>query len=184
VKQAVGYRVWRPDGGKLVSPFFPTAWPQSTRLEAVCLDEPASFLPGHRPIAHQREPTAPPPVANCGCGIYAYHDVARMLGAIHPPLIGGAVLCWGRITIHPEGIRAQFARPIALCFPEPWLRADRTQSPLTGVAAGYRIPLLESSYLVSYAGEFGESYLPPKMPAGSAWFGTATRRFFSWLTGV
>jgi hypothetical protein len=55
---------------------------------------------------------------------------------------------------------------------------------LTGVAARYRIPLLESSYLVSYAGEFGESYLPAKVPAAGAWFGGARRRFISWLTGV
>lgn len=185
MKQAVGYRFWRPEDGWLVSPFCPTVWPQQTQLEALCRDELANALQERRSKAHQREPTTTPPVASCTCGIYAYHDAASMLGPLHPPLIGGAVLCWGRITIHPEGIRAQFARPIALCLPEPWQNAEQAEPHLTRLAAGYGIPLLESSYLVSYAGEFGESYRPANAPAmGDTRFGRAVRKFLKRLIDV
>jgi hypothetical protein len=160
VKQAVGYRLWRPDDKWLVSPFRPTVWPYSTWLQAVCLESPTDFPQGPLPKAHRQEPWAAPPVARCGCGIYAYHDAANMLGALDEHAIGGAVLCWGRITIHPEGIRAQYARPIALCRPEAWRNARLSQPILQRIADGYGIPLLESRHLVSYAGEFGDSYRP------------------------
>jgi hypothetical protein len=156
---AVGYRIWRPDDAWLVSPFYPTTWPQSTRLEAICRDEPENFVQRGLPRGHKRE-LAAPPVARCSCGIYAYHEAGNMLAALDAQTIGGAVLCWGRITIHPEGIRAQFARPIALCRPEPWWNAEQSQPVLLRIATSYRIPLLESSCLTSYAGEFGDSYRP------------------------
>ena len=173
MNQAVGYRLWQPDDGWLVSPYCPTLWPRATPLEALCRDESAN-LQDRRPKPHQQELAAAPPVARCGCGIYAYHDVASMLNAIHKPLIGGAVLCWGRVTIHPEGIRAQFARPIALYLPETWCADDRTHPDLTRIADCYAIPLLESRYLMSYAGEFGESYQPA---AADSRFGHAMRKF-------
>lgn len=185
MNQAVGYRFWRPDNRWLVSPFCPTVWPQATRLKAACRDEPAGSPQGRRPKAHQQDPGAVPPVPGCACGIYAYHDVATMQQALHEPLIGGAVLCWGRITIHPEGIRAQFARPLALTLPEPWRTPDWTRSELRAIAAGYGIPVLESQYLESYASEFGDSFRPTDTPTpATRSFGSVMRRLLKRLIDV
>src|SRR5207247_11451926 len=103
----------------IASPYCPAYWPRSERLEAVCRREPGEVMKRRVLQPHQQEPDCAPPVAGCGCGIYAYHDVETMLGSIHEHSVGGAVLCWGRVTIHPDGIRVLFARPIALCLPVP-----------------------------------------------------------------
>lgn len=75
-------------------------------------------------------------------------------------MFGGAVLCWGRIVIHPEGLRAQHARPLALCRPESPGVLQRTAPLLAQVTREYAIPLLELKDLVAYASEFGSTYKP------------------------
>jgi hypothetical protein len=81
-------------------------------------------------------------------------------------MFGGAVLCWGRIVIHPEGLRAQHARPLALCRPESPTVQQRTAFLLREVTREYAIPLLELRDLVAYASEFGASYKPePVLPS-------------------
>jgi hypothetical protein len=79
-------------------------------------------------------------------------------------MFGGAVLCWGRIVIHPEGMRAQHARPLALCRPESPGVQLRTAALLAEVTREYAIPLLELRDLVAYASEFGASYKPEPAP--------------------
>ena len=81
-----------------------------------------------------------------------------------PYMFGGAVLCWGRIVIHPEGMRAQRARPLALCRPESPGVQLRTAALLAEVTREYAIPLLELRDLVAYASEFGASYKPEPGP--------------------
>jgi hypothetical protein len=81
-----------------------------------------------------------------------------------PYMFGGAVLCWGRIVIHPEGMRAQHARPLALCRPESPGVQQRTSALLQEVTREYAIPLLELRDLVAYASEFGASYKPEPAP--------------------
>ena len=81
-----------------------------------------------------------------------------------PYMFGGAVLCWGRIVIHPEGMRAQHARPLALCRPESPGVQQRTAVLLQEVTKEYAIPLLELRDLVAYASEFGASYKPEPAP--------------------
>jgi hypothetical protein len=106
------------------------------------------------------------PEPACSCGIYAYHDIAPMTRALReePYMFGGAVLCWGRIVIHPEGMRAQHARPLALCRPENPGVQQRTAQLLREVTREYAIPLLELRDLVAYASEFGTSYKPEPIP--------------------
>lgn len=75
-------------------------------------------------------------------------------------MFGGAVLCWGRVVIHPEGMRAQHARPLALCRPESPSVQQRTAALLEEVTKEYAIPLLEMKDLIAYASEFGATYKP------------------------
>jgi hypothetical protein len=163
---AVGYRFWRidPDDawtrGRLQSPVAETLWPPLTTLDAECQSRPGLRLARsgmHRP---DQEWVSPEPT--CSCGIYAYHEVGPVLRALReePFMFGGAVLCWGRIVIHPEGMRVQHARPLALCRPESPVVKQRTAGLLSEVAEAYAIPLLEMDDLVPYASEFGATYKP------------------------
>src|SRR5260370_30124055 len=68
------------------------------------------------------------------------------------------------MVIHPEGMRAQHARPLALCRPESPGVQLRTAALLAEVTREYAIPLLELRDLVAYASEFGASYKPEPAP--------------------
>jgi hypothetical protein len=93
-------------------------------------------------------------------------------------VFGGAVLCWGRVVIHPEGIRAQYARPLALCRPRDREVSLVVQRNLREVADAYAVPLIEADHLVAYAHEFGTSYRPE--PQRVRLLGRA-REALSWL---
>lgn len=191
---AVGYRLWRVDPAdswthsQLQSVVSETLWPPRDKLQALCEGRLAARRSSHH---RKRNPTtaAVSPDQECSCGIYAYHQIRPMLrqareqyfwrgGAV---LVGGAVLCWGRVVIHPEGIRAQFARPIALCK-EPV--TDWAEAELIEVARVYGVPLMDLEHLVAYAREFGTSY-QPEVSKRSPMRQTlgALRGFRQWLSG-
>lgn len=163
---AVGYRFWRVDPddawtrGRLQSPVAETLWPPLETLDAECQTRPGLRLA--RAGLHRTDEFRVSPEPGCSCGIYAYHDIGPMTRALReePYMFGGAVLCWGRIVIHPEGIRAQHARPLALCRPESPGVQLRTAALLEQVTKEYAIPLLELKDLVTYASEFGTTYKP------------------------
>jgi hypothetical protein len=163
---AVGYRFWRVDPddawtrGRLQSPVAETLWPPLETLDAECQTRPGLRLA--RAGLHRSDEMRVSPEPACSCGIYAYHDIAPMMRALReePFMFGGAVLCWGRIVIHPEGMRVQHARPLALCRPESPGAQLRTAALLDEVAQTYAIPLLELRDLTAYAGEFGTTYKP------------------------
>jgi hypothetical protein len=163
---AVGYRLWRVDPedswtrNQLQSLVSETLWPPREKLRAECRRRQAWFTSRHHaPEAHA---PAASPLPDCTCGIYAWHEVTTMMRTQRdePLAFGGAVLCWGRIVIHPEGLRAQFARPLALSLPLSPAARSRTARVLREVTESYGIPLLEPDHLVAYAQEFGVSYKP------------------------
>ena len=169
---AVGYRFWRVDPddawtrGRLQSPVAETLWPPLESLSAECQTRPGLRLA--RAGLHRTEEDRISPEPGCSCGIYAYHDIVPMTRALReePFMFGGAVLCWGRVVIHPEGFRAQHVRPLALCRPESPIVQQRTSVLLDEVTKEYAIPLLDLKDLVAYASEFGASYKPePSQPA-------------------
>lgn len=91
----VKIRSWKTDGS-------PT--------EALC--ERTGFDPTHRP-----------PDENCECGLYAYHPWSHFARAMESDRdrggfsLAGVVEAWGRIELHREGFRAEFARPVAFLAP-------------------------------------------------------------------
>ena len=173
---AIGFRVWRIGetltGPRLVSPNRNSLWLPGIRLEAECWTEAVGGEHGRLAKAHRNQPELRPPVQACTCGIYAYHSTEDMANALQTRFIGGAVLCWGRITIHREGIRAQFARPLALSSADSF--SPSTDDYLAELAAGYGVPLLDLSHLELYAREFGERYEPVADPP-TAWGRQLTR---------
>ena len=183
---AIGFRVWRIDemltGPRLASPHRYAAWLPGLPLKAECKDES-----GGRALAnpHRKQPGVAPPLEVCTCGIYAYHEADGMVEALTWRLVGGAVLAWGRITIHQEGFRAEFARPLALCYQQT-LIAGSPAIPLARLADVYGLPVIDASHIGVFAAEFGESYRPAAEPSDdwTARLGTSVRRVFgSWLRG-
>jgi hypothetical protein len=165
VSPAIGFRVWRIDeqltGPRLTSPNRYTTWLPDAPVRARCIDESGA------PIltkAHRKEPQVAPPIEGCTCGIYAYHEPVQMVSSITSHLVGGAILAWGRLTIHPEGFRAEFARPLALCYPHMFL-AGSTAVQLARLADRYRLPVLDVSHVDVFAAEFGERYSPEAEPS-------------------
>src|SRR3712207_2164135 len=97
------------------------------------------------------------PIPACGCGLHARYSLDdRRLRHLGLWRLIGAIVAWGRIELHEESFRAQYARPIALlrdpdeAYPD--LR-DRT-------AERYRVPRLERPELVRYAEWFGDRLTP------------------------
>lgn len=182
---AVGFRFWRiderPTGPQLASPYRTALWLPGLPLEAKCKE---TYPHRELPMAHQQEAGAAPPVHGCSCGVYAYHQADQMIDAIASGIVGGAVLCWGRITIHAEGLRAQFARPLALCYPPKFLGCSRADAVLVRLATAYRLPLLDTDHIEVFAAEFGESFQPESEPSGGRRLSRSVRRLFGrWFGG-
>lgn len=74
-----------------------------------------------------------PPAEGCECGLRAYHPWlvppwyfwSGDKAANKDRFVTGVIEAWGRIELYPEGLRAAFARPVALVLP-PALGADDT----------------------------------------------------------
>lgn len=110
-----GFRVWQLDAAGYLSSqgLGNTTW-ESGRNVAVCAQD---FGDGHRA-----------PIANCGCGLYAYHDpdeieLIRFPGGTFP--IAGIVRAWGDMEVHEAGFRAEYAEIVALCLPWPAIVEER-----------------------------------------------------------
>ena len=84
-----------------------------------------------RRVAHR------PPIADCSCGLYALHPHAgrqgmygfsrvahKRAGDAFPEEVAGIVEAWGRIELHEDGFRAQFARPHTLALIGPSRDSD------------------------------------------------------------
>ena len=93
-----------------------------TRWESGGRPTRGDCLPGDgEPKVH---PTGSPvPAAGCACGLYASHpwardpnsDFLRVDGmGLEPDDVFGVVEAWGRMEVHEDGFRAEYARPIAL----------------------------------------------------------------------
>ena len=65
------------------------------------------------------------PGNSCQCGLYAYHPGRRSATEVFPDpnldlyslRASGLVEAWGRVEVHLDGFRAQYARPLALILP-------------------------------------------------------------------
>ena len=93
-----------------------------TRWESGGQPTRAECLPGNgTPASHPEG--FPVPAEGCACGLYASHpwardpnsDFLRVDGmGLEPDDVFGVVEAWGRMEVHEDGFRAEYARPIAL----------------------------------------------------------------------
>jgi hypothetical protein len=100
-----GLRTWRvvgaPGAERLAGPHTAVPWPDGgVWLEATCFRYPGHAAPEH----------------DCVCGLHAWHPDAeharRVLASRRE--VAGVIECHGDIEVHPDGFRAQRARPHAL----------------------------------------------------------------------
>jgi hypothetical protein len=103
IHPVVGYRQWRMHEGEVRSVHTWDRWKPGA-MTARC----------HATTRHAE----PPPVNGCSCGFYArYSPFARTASAGTPDLVAGAVALWGRLELHPHGLRGEHAQIIALALP-------------------------------------------------------------------
>jgi hypothetical protein len=113
VEPIVGFRQWVLVGDEIVSPLARTAW-GGEPMQAECLAHcrRAGGL-WRRPTQHD----GPAPDPECVCGIYALFAPESPCRRDRLSRVAGAVVIWGRLEIHEAGMRAEFARIVALALP-------------------------------------------------------------------
>jgi hypothetical protein len=149
VEPVVGFRQWRLVDRVLTSPFSHEQWLRA-QLRARCQ------VGGHDPTGA--------PAKGCSCGIYAYYDPCpRLASAATPDFVGGVVVVWGRVEVHATGLRAEYARVVALELP---LSRGRKRRNLMQVAERLGVPAVAHRELRAVAAEHGSplqrSQRPPR----------------------
>jgi len=103
------WRAWKVEGTRLNALGSTGVWEPLKAIEATCNN---SFSSGGHPA----------PQMDCQCGIWAFKDLDRLVGALSTYSgirILGKVSLWGRVMETENGFRAQYAYPAEL-----WLLDD------------------------------------------------------------
>jgi len=151
-----GIRVWSidyRDGSAHLEGVTGRAW--------VAAGEPTVAKCGERRGRARRRHRAPAP--DCGCGLYAVHPhaagtaLAYMSGGSDLGTVAGIVEAWGRVEVHEDGFRAEYARPVAIALVGVPRRSDLGRT-AARIARRYRaelIPVEDPEELVSHCRERG-----------------------------
>lgn len=100
------------------------------------------------------------PGPDCSCGLYALHpwSAPELYGSGEPPEEAfGIVEAWGRVEVHANGFRAQFARPVALAVVGVPLDSDVGEA-VARLARRYRaeaIAIADAAELAEHCRERG-----------------------------
>ena len=171
-----GFRAWTLDGYRLRSANpaggFWTAGVNKAECRRSAYDRVAP-LPPLWPVAaggegRQGRSVHQAPHPGCRCGLYAWHrasDLGRF--PVHgDELVYGVVLSWGRIEVHPDGLRAQYAEPVVLAFDEG--QSYRHVRHVQAISSELGIPTVELEDLDETARAYGEpvpdELMPGRMP--------------------
>jgi hypothetical protein len=130
-KPSVVLRSMRPNG---------YSW-EAGRNEAVCL-RPRRTMPS--------QPGHIAPATNCGCGLYAVHDVDRfsVFSNLAPDyFVLAGVAGTGIVRVHTEGWRAQFARIVAFSVELPEMPASCILTPREWRVLALRFGLIDGHQL-------------------------------------
>ena len=155
IEPVIGFRQWRLADEGLLSLTADELW-QTPTLQARCR------LGGH--------PQEQSPTSHCSCGIYAwYGPCPRTASAAARDIIAGAVMLWGAIELHVDGMRAQHCWIAALALPlSRWGKRDRVR----GVAELLGVPAARHRHLWAEARVYGSpvptELKPPRRTCGLA----------------
>lgn len=147
IDPVIGFRQWRIEGNRLRSPYCAVTWEQPELAASCPLDT-------HEPGAT--------PDASCTCGIYAYYEPCpRTASAGMRDLVSGAVVLWGGIELHGNGMRAAHCRIVALALP---LLSARKRRATVAAASALDVPALPHRILSEEARRHGAPVPPSLRP--------------------
>ena len=91
-----------------------------------------------------------------GCGLYAVYtpDSPVLRGMIGEAHVLGVVVMSGVKEFHTLGMRAQFARPLAL-FEHLSVRHPRWTQSIRNITSNYGLPIINQDYALDFASEHG-----------------------------
>jgi hypothetical protein len=144
IEPVVGFRNWRVIDGALTSPYAGTVWHEAL----IC----ARCLGGAHP--------APDP--DCDCGVSAYHEPQLRFSTVDFRGVSGIVTLWGRVELHPDRMRAEYARVEALALYGRW--SARQRSAVTAIARRLGTDLVDLREQAEAAAAYGAA-VPPALAA-------------------
>ena len=169
VEPVIGYREWVLIGDEILSPLARTPW-HGDVMQAECLPSCRAA----RGLWRRASPHAgPAPDPACACGIYALFAPPRRRGRERLELVRGAVALWGRIEVHQRGMRAEFARIVALGLPAS---ARGPQGALAHVAERLEVEAVRAHDLELAALAHGQPLPPSLIPEPGPARGARPRR--------
>lgn len=173
--EIIGYRQWyvTPDLKLRAAGFGPALWTPGVNT-AVCgrVSKPSHSFhyssSGAMYEKHKPNPCGDTPGSDCKCGFYALHDPSDFWYGKRPetafaqaiqkqtaigsdPLVSGIVVAWGKVEVHHQGFRSEFARIAALALPE----GKRDTAVIRAAAADYGVLCVSVEELPKIAAEFG-----------------------------
>jgi hypothetical protein len=145
IEPIVGFRNWRLMDGVLASPHSGVPWHEPV-LCARCL----RF--DHRAPEH-----------DCDCGVSAYHEPQLRFSTVDFRGVSGIVTLWGRVEVHADWMRAEFARVEALAVYSRWSR--RQLDAVAAAAAELGVATLDLHEQADAARDYGAGITPALLPA-------------------
>jgi hypothetical protein len=159
----IGYRRWMLTDWTLVPNSIGDPWRPGINHARCRTHDPgyagALWAQRHASIYIESNPephTTPDP--DCECGLYALHDLDLIRG--HEPetivFIIGAVAAWGRLEVHWDGFRAEYAQIVALVPPHGGSTAGGWPG-LEVLQRVYQVPFVTADRLQAEAERHGRS---------------------------
>ena len=161
IAPVIGFRSWRVANGRLQSPYIPCRW-EGRLLRAECYDANRVLTRGEGWLGEPHESPHP----DCRCGIYAYHRPGLRSYYGEQWWCEGVIAAWGRIEVHADGIRAEYARVEALGVPD--LDNDRLRPAVEAIAASLGVPVVAAGELPRLAARLGSPVPEPLRPRAPA----------------
>ncbi|MDP9400882.1 MAG: hypothetical protein M3P39_08065 [Actinomycetota bacterium] len=145
----VGFREWVLLDDELLSPLARTPWGAET-MQAECLARCRRAAGLWRSASPHPGP-APDP--RCVCGLYAFAHPYAQRDHGRLTVVRGAVALWGRVEVHERGMRAEFARVLALALPG----GRRPEAAVRRVAERLEVPAVAAKHLPAAALAHGQA---------------------------
>jgi hypothetical protein len=135
-------------------------WEAGEPTRAVCITSYATRRGPDVPRSHLA------PHHDCSCGLYHWYAPKNMKipetieflmdhGSNLDRAVYGASLFWGKLCLAERGVRAEYARPLALIDTNAF-RSKGWKLILDRTADAYEVPIVPEEELVAYAAQYGD----------------------------
>jgi hypothetical protein len=95
--------------------------------------------------------------------VSAYNDPQLRFSAVDFRGVSGIVTLWGRVEVHADRVRAEFARIEALALYDRWSNRQRTEVEATAARLG--VDLIDLHAQADAAALYGAVLTPEPLPA-------------------